>query len=143
MSKFILAAIDIAHAETVEHVLKKAASLSKLEDANLAVVTVVPDFGMSIVGSFFKEGTEDGVMQKANEQLHEIVSSFLGEDAKVKHIVKHGSAYEGILEAAQDLNASLIVMGAHRPDLRDYLLGPNAARVVRHAQASVYVVRDH
>lgn len=142
MSKFVLAAIDIAHAETVEHVLKKASALSKLEDANLAVVTVVPDFGMSIVGSFFKEGTEDGVMQKANEQLHEVVSSILGDKGKVKHIVKHGSAYEGILEAADDLSASLIVMGAHRPDLRDYLLGPNAARVVRHAQASVYVVRD-
>jgi universal stress protein F len=142
MSKFILAAIDIAHAETVESVLKKAASLSKLEDANLAVVTVVPDFGMSIVGSFFKEGTEDGVMQKANEQLHDIVSSSLGADVKVKHIVKHGTAYEGILEAAQDLDTSLIIMGAHRPDLRDYLLGPNAARVVRHAQTSVYVVRD-
>lgn len=142
MSKFILAAIDIAHAETVEHVLKKAASLSKLEDTNLAVVTVVPDFGMSIVGSFFKEGTEEGVIQKANETLHEIVSSILGDNAKVKHIVKHGTAYEGILEAAQDLDTSLIIMGAHRPDLRDYLLGPNAARVVRHAQTSVYVVRD-
>jgi len=26
--------------------------------------------------------------------------------------------------------------------LRDYLLGPNAAKVVRHADCSVYVVRD-
>jgi nucleotide-binding universal stress UspA family protein len=33
------------------------------------------------------------------------------------------------------------VVGAHRQDLKDYLLGPNAARVVRHADCSVYVVR--
>ncbi|MEP3300223.1 MAG: universal stress protein, partial [Pseudoruegeria sp.] len=37
--------------------------------------------------------------------------------------------------------ADLIVIGAHRPDFKDYLLGPNAARVVRHSECSVYVVR--
>lgn len=33
-------------------------------------------------------------------------------------------------------------MAAHRPALKDYLLGPNAARVVRHSNCSVLVVRD-
>ncbi len=33
-------------------------------------------------------------------------------------------------------------IGSHRPELKDYLLGPNAARVVRHANCSVLVVRD-
>ena len=35
----------------------------------------------------------------------------------------------------------LIVMASHRPELKDYLIGPNAARVVRHADCSVQVVR--
>ncbi|MEO0863555.1 MAG: universal stress protein, partial [Pseudomonadota bacterium] len=34
-----------------------------------------------------------------------------------------------------------IFVGAHRPELKDYLIGPNAARVARHAQQSVFVVR--
>ena len=38
--------------------------------------------------------------------------------------------------------AELIVMASHRPELRDYLIGPNAARVMRHADASVLVVRE-
>jgi nucleotide-binding universal stress UspA family protein len=33
-------------------------------------------------------------------------------------------------------------MGSHRPNMSDYLIGPNAARVVRHAPVSVLVVRD-
>ena len=33
-------------------------------------------------------------------------------------------------------------MAAHRPSLADYLLGPNTARVGRHAQCSVQVLRD-
>ena len=33
-------------------------------------------------------------------------------------------------------------MSANRPELKDYLLGPNAARVVRHSDVSVLVVRE-
>ena len=37
--------------------------------------------------------------------------------------------------------ADLIVIGCHAPGVGDFLLGSNAARVVRHAGCSVYVVR--
>ena len=53
-----------------------------------------------------------------------------------------GDPAETIVTSARDLSANLIVMGSHRPELQDYLLGPNAARVVRHAACSVLVVRD-
>jgi len=52
-----------------------------------------------------------------------------------------GNAYDEILRVAEADGASLIVIGAHKPDFRDYLLGPNAARVVRHSKCSVFVVR--
>ena len=55
--------------------------------------------------------------------------------------VGHGTVYEEILHAAKRIDADLIVMAAHRPGQADYLLGPNAARVVRHAECSVLVVR--
>ena len=42
---------------------------------------------------------------------------------------------------AEKINADLIVMPAHRLKLQDYLLGTNTAKVVRHAQCSVLVVR--
>ena len=35
-----------------------------------------------------------------------------------------------------------IVIGAHRPAVSDFLLGPNTARIVRHAECSVNVVRN-
>ncbi len=49
---------------------------------------------------------------------------------------------EEILKAAAESDCDLIVVASHRPALKDYLLGPNAARVVRHANCSVLVVRD-
>jgi len=32
-------------------------------------------------------------------------------------------------------------MASHRPALKDFLLGPNAAKVVRHAKCAVMVIR--
>ena len=52
-------------------------------------------------------------------------------NAKVRHVVATGTAYQEILHTAQEAGSDLIVIGAHRPDLKDYLLGPNAARVVQ------------
>lgn len=49
--------------------------------------------------------------------------------------------YDAILKEADRIDADAIVVGAHRPQLRDYLVGPNAARVVRHARQSVFVIR--
>ena len=59
----------------------------------------------------------------------------------MQHIVAKGSVYECIIKTANEIKADLIVMSAHRPELKDYLLGPNAAKVVRHSDRSVLVVR--
>jgi len=47
-----------------------------------------------------------------------------------------------ILRVAEEAGADLIVVGSHRPAMKDYLLGTNASRVVRHARCSVLVARE-
>ena len=56
-------------------------------------------------------------------------------------IVEIGSIYEKTLEASKVCGADLIVVGAHKPDLADRIIGPNAARIARHADVSVLVAR--
>ena len=97
---------------------------------------------MSIVGSFFPQDFEEKALEKAKEQLGAFMDAELGPEIEAVGHVAHGSIYEEILHAAKALGCDLIVIGAHRPELKDYLLGPNAARVVRHAPQSVMVVRD-
>ena len=70
------------------------------------------------------------------------MSEHIPNDIKVQHIIGQGTVYEVILKMAKKTKCDLIVIGAHRPELKDYLLGPNAARVVRHADCSVMVVRE-
>lgn len=143
MSKTILCAVDINRPEEDQKVLKIAAKLAALDGASLDVITVVPDFGASVVGAYFEEHHVSTAKDKANELLSKMVEDALGadENAKVRHVVAIGSVYEKVLQTAKLNKADLIVIGAHRPDFKDYLLGPNAARIVRHSDASVYVVR--
>ena len=105
-------------------------------------MTVVPDFGMTAVGPFFPEGYETQAIAVATKDLHALSRDHVPDSVNVQHVVAYGNIYEEILKAAQKTKAELIVMAAHRPELTDYLLGPNAARVVRHAPCSVLVVRE-
>lgn len=144
MTNPVLCAVDISNANRDVNVLQTAAEQAGLRGAQLDVITVVPDFGMSVVGSFFDEGHHKKALNHAKAELNEICEKALGADANaaVRHVVATGSAYEEILKTAGAAGAGLIVIGAHKPDFKDYLLGPNAARVVRHSTCSVLVVRD-
>lgn len=141
MTKHILCAVDLSHLESEVKLLQTAADLAKFYGATLSVVTVVPDYGMTIVGSFFKEGTMKSAVNAANEKLHEFVQGTLKDFGKVQHIVEVGTPYEMILEAIKVAQADLVIMGAHKPDLAERIQGPNSARVSRHAPCSVLVVR--
>ena len=139
----VLCAIDISRPEQEAGVLKAAQRLADMDGAQLDLITVVPDFGATIVGAYFQDHQVKSAKDNAAEILSKIAAEALGDDAnkKVRHIVSVGSVYEEVLKTARLSKASLIVIGAHKPDFKDYLIGPNAARVVRHATCDVYVVR--
>jgi nucleotide-binding universal stress UspA family protein len=144
MTQTILAAIDLNHPDQSRKILLKAWELAQTDGNNLAVISVLPDFGMTLIGPWFKEGAAEAAFTAAGEALHATVIDALGPeaDAQVKHILRQGTAYQEILKAVTKLSPSLVVMGAHRPELKDYMIGPNSARVVRHANCSVLILRD-
>ncbi|MEE4012672.1 universal stress protein [Roseibium sp. FZY0029] len=143
MSKSILCAIDIQQ-DNDGMVLETADKLARLDEAQLDVITVVPSAGINLVASYFDENFQGQMVVETQKKLVEKVSSILGAErnSQIRHLVATGSIYEEILEVAKKIGADLIVIGAHQPHLSEFLLGPNAARVVRHSKCSVYVVRD-
>ena len=141
MFKTILLPIDLGAPASWNKALPAVFRLSQLEGLILHVVTVVPDFGMSVVGSFFESDFEDRALHKAGEDLSAWVNQNIPEGIEVHPHVAHGRVYEEIMKAADKLDVDAVVMASHTPELGDYLLGPNAARVVRHARQSVFVVR--
>lgn len=140
-SRVILLPIDLS--DPVSWRKPLAESLAILGPAGvLHVVSVLPEFGVAQVGSFFRKDFEREAMNALGEGLTEWVAHNVPDAVEVRPRVLHGTIYDEILRAADKLKVDVIVMGSHRPALKDYLLGPNAARVVRHAPCSVYVVRE-
>lgn len=141
MPRSILLPIDLSHPQSWIKAL--AETLDLLGNGGvLHVVSVLPDYGMPQVGSFFRADYEREALKAFGAALADWTETHVPDRVEVHPHVLHGSIYDEILRAADRLGVDLIVMGAHRPELKDYLLGPNAARVVRHARQSVYVVRD-
>lgn len=141
MAKKILLPVDLN--DPAAAALPLAEALHLLEpEGTLHVISVLPDFGMSQVSGFFREGHEKTMLKAFGDQLSDWVVQNVPKGITVHPHVLHGTIYDQILRAADKLAVDVIVMGAQRPELADYLLGPNAARVVRHAKQSVYVVRN-
>jgi len=138
----ILCPVDLSDPHSWDKALPTAVELAGAFGATLHVMTVVPSFGLPIVGQYFPEGFEARMRAEAARHLEEFCAANLPDDLAAKRIVAEGKIYQEILRAAESIKADLIVMGSHRPELSDYLLGPNAARVVRHAPCSVMVVRE-
>lgn len=142
MFKSILLPIDLASEASWKKPLELAAELARNGGGVLHVMSVLPDFGMSVVGSYFDKDFEGAALMDMSAQIKSWVSRNVPEGVKAEAHVAHGSIYHEIMRLADKLGCDAIVLAAHRPELRDYLLGPNASRVVRHANQSVLVVRD-
>jgi nucleotide-binding universal stress UspA family protein len=96
-----------------------------------------------------------------HEELHGSVSTYLDEktvkagfDSAKSVLVKKAAAVPNvtpvmvsghsartIIDYANSNGFDCIVIGSHKPGLRDYFLGSTAARVVRHASCDVHVHR--
>lgn len=142
MFSSILVPIDLEQPSSWERTVPSAAQIAKQNNAVLHVTTIVPPFQMSIVGGFFPEDFEAQAIASAKDKLSELGATFDLQGVEAQFHVAHGPVYDEILRIAGVVDADLIVISSGRPELKDYLLGPNAARVVRHAKQSVMVVRE-
>ncbi len=139
--KTILLSIDLFHETGWESALSHAVGLAQQNGATLHVLSVIPDFGMPLVGSFFPGDFLQNASEETKAKLDAFVAANVPNGIEVVAHVKHGTIYKEILACADACGADMIVMASHRPEMKDYLLGPNAARVVRHARQSVSVIR--
>ncbi len=141
MYKTVLLPIDLNESSSWDKAVPAALASVRTQGTGLHVMTVVPDFGMASVGVHFPNDFADKMRAEAGAQLKAFVGEHIPRDVAVHSIVGQGTVYQEILRVAREVGADLIVMASHRPELNDDLLGPNAARVVRHASCSVLVVR--
>lgn len=149
MSRKVLVPIDLVHESSWKGALPAAIDLARGPDDEIVLMTVVPEITAGLDWRYAIRGETggsekldiQGILADAKARLEQIVTEYALE-RPVEVIARYGTVYEEILNVADELKVNQIVMAASRPLLADYLLGPNTARVVRHAHCSVQVVRN-
>ncbi len=82
-------------------------------------------------------------LETARRDLVALAARYAGHGVTVSAVVREGVARSEIVQAASDLDAQLIVIGAHgRGGMSRLLLGSVADRVLRRSPVPVLVVRD-
>ncbi len=140
MYKNILVPIDIAQESSWRKAIPVAIAQARANAASLHFAAVAPAAPPQL--AFLPADYGSKMLAHAEEKLEAVVSEHVPADLECRQHVRQGSIYKEILALTRAIGADLIVMASHHPGLEDYLLGPNAARVVRHAPCSVLVVRD-
>jgi universal stress protein F len=145
-----LAPIDLEDEHLSAGVIEKTVQMATgVPGAKIYLMTVIPGIVAGIDQRYAvrgeMHGSADYPLQQwkddAAKHLEEIATKTIPKEMLGGVVVENGTVYREIVEAAKDLDIEHIVMGASRPSLAEFLLGPNTARVARHAGCSVTVVR--
>lgn len=137
----LLLAVDINDPEGGKRATQAAVEMASQNKALLHILNVVPDDGMAIVSAQLSADHNADAVERSTAELKAWAQANVPNDVETKLHVVRGKVYDQIIKAASRLGADGIIVGAHRPELKDYLLGSNAARVARHATQSVFVIR--
>jgi len=141
MYRDILIYIDQERPRSWQHVLPEAILVARQHKANLNVMSVVPDFGMTVVEQFFPEDADEKLNRVVMKGLKRFIREHLPTDIPVRPIVAEGSVREAILKISEKIEADLIILPPkiRRSPLAE--LGATSAHVIRHAKCSVLLVR--
>jgi nucleotide-binding universal stress UspA family protein len=137
MYKRVLVPVDLGHGGVAAHILRVARWLAG-RDGEITLIHVM-DRPPAYVTAQIPAEILGGHRAEVRSQL-EALAAADGGAARV--LLVDGNAASEILAAAEELAVDAIVLGSHRPDYRDYLIGSTAARVVRHAACTVVVERS-
>ncbi|NQU59401.1 MAG: universal stress protein [Rhodospirillales bacterium] len=142
MYERILLSIDLNDGLSWEAPLEKALTLCRTFNSSLHVVNVIPDLNIEVMQLYLPDDTEQNLIQSVTESLQGFIENNIPSEIGAVACISQGSIYSAVLKTAKEVKADVIIIGSHRPTMGDFLLGPNAARVVRHADCSVLVVRS-
>jgi nucleotide-binding universal stress UspA family protein len=142
MYKSILVPVDLAEAPLATPAINAAVTFAKSTGGKVRLIYVrslMPVTYMEFVPADF-----DAEQQSDTEKKLASVAMMVDlprEQVSTKVVL--GSVHTETLREAESWGADLVVVWSHKPGFASYLLGSNAATIVRHAKCSVLVVRDH
>lgn len=137
-TKNILVPLDFSEQSFIA--LEQSYNLAKFSNAELTLLHIVRD-NNAVFGLFSDKEKEDIVFKLKNklDDYAEIVSKKTG--LHVNTLIVHGSIVEKILEVAESISASFIVMATSKPEnMMKKIIGNTALRVIKEASCPVITI---
>jgi len=139
----ILTAIDFS--ENSDYAFDYALTLAKQFNAELTVMHVINepvDLRGFYVPHISFEQLEKEIEEGAVKMMENFCQTRLGAFTTYKTAIVTGIPYEEVIKKAEEVGASLIVLGTHgRTGLDHLIFGSTAERIVRSASCPVLTIR--
>lgn len=125
--------LDEQHDTHASYVAARALADKDAKFTVLHVMETIP----TMVASQLPEDLLANSKIEAEKALKQSASALPG---ATTHLAS-GHAGSSIVDYANDNGIDCIIMASHKPGIEDFFLGSTAARVVRHAQCAVHIIR--
>ena len=137
MFNTIMVPVDLRHTSSLGKALTIAANLAKADGASVTYVGVT--------------SPEPGELSHNPEEYDERLQRFAAAQSEVHGIAAHGHTIVAndpaidldrkLTEAVVQLDADLVVMATHLPNVTDYIWSSHGGHLANHTKASVFLVR--
>lgn len=135
MFQKIIVPVDLAHTHALTKAIKIAIDLAQEQKAELCFVGVT--------------GSAPSVLARSPEEYAQKLDAFAQSQAQDLPISSHAvisndpsiDTDRALEELIKELQADLVVMATHLPDISDYFWSGHGAHIATHSNASVFLVR--
>lgn len=141
MFKKILVPVDPNEIEFATPAITAAAGLADQSGGEVLLVGVLPVMN-GYVTEFLPADFEAGFEKETQDRISTVAVESGLKPGRFAIRLRTGSVYHEVIDEAKESAVDLIVVTSHRPQMSTYLLGSNAAKIVRHATCSVLVLRN-
>lgn len=120
------------------------------KNSSVTVMAVIDIKNLNMVEPYGLDADHYRILQETEQTIHEEREQLLAaESARLRDAgwsgsteIRKGDPAEEIIQAAEELQADLVVLGSHGTgEIKHYMLGNVSDRVLRHACCSVLVVK--
>lgn len=137
----LLIAIDLNDLDSAKFVVDTALQMTAHNpEAIYRVATVIEPIDDSFISAFLPKNFDKAVIEEANKALHDFTQKHFPADAKVQHIVAHGTIYEELNRIAEEKAVDLILMlASSKPNAKG--LSSNTVKVARNSNKPILILR--
>jgi len=137
----ILVPVDLATEETTKRLCVAANDMAGKYGAEVRLMTIVPDYGMPLVASYFPADAQEKLKAEMKTKLTELANTYFSVPVKTR--LAQGKRRQVILQEIEDYKPELVMMGCRRKHSRrnQRLLGATGTAVTDRASCSVMVIR--